>query len=197
LAIESVLQYTPGVQTGSDTIFLNSVETIFGSVMCGVSHRGLALVHLTGADNHLTCEATLDAARRYFPSARLLPAEAAPSTAISLLQSVGRHISIGSTTKDIPLDLSGTPFQRAVWEYLQSIPCGETQTYQQVAQAIGRPSAVRAVANACASNRLALLVPCHRVTRSDGALGGYRWGSSLKSSLLQRERELVSEYRLR
>lgn len=85
------------------------------------------------------------------------------------------------------LHLSGTDFQIAVWNSLNRIPVGATSTYQAVAESIGRPRAVRAVANAVASNRLAFLVPCHRVVRSDGALGGYRWGVELKSELLDWE----------
>ena len=85
------------------------------------------------------------------------------------------------------LHLSGTDFQIAVWNSLYQIPLGATVSYQAVAEAIGRPRAVRAVANAVASNRLAYLVPCHRVVRSNGALGGYRWGVALKSALLDWE----------
>ena len=85
------------------------------------------------------------------------------------------------------LHLSGTDFQIAVWQSLYQIPWGATVSYQAVAEAIGRPRAVRAVANAVASNRLAYLVPCHRVVRSNGALGGYRWGVALKAALLDWE----------
>jgi O-6-methylguanine DNA methyltransferase len=92
---------------------------------------------------------------------------------------------------DIPvrtdLHLSGTDFQIAVWKSLYQIPRGATVSYQAVAAAVGRPRAVRAVANAVASNRLAYLVPCHRVVRSNGGLGGYRWGVALKSALLDWE----------
>ena len=85
------------------------------------------------------------------------------------------------------LDFSGTDFQIAVWNRLSQIPLGATMSYKSVAEAIGRPRAVRAVANAVAGNRLAYLVPCHRVVRSNGALGGYRWGVDLKSALLDWE----------
>lgn len=76
----------------------------------------------------------------------------------------------------LPLDIRGTAFQQLVWQALRNIPCGETASYQQVAQAIGKPGAVRAVAAACAANKLAIVIPCHRVVRQDGALSGYRWG---------------------
>jgi AraC family transcriptional regulator of adaptative response/methylated-DNA-[protein]-cysteine methyltransferase len=90
---------------------------------------------------------------------------------------------------DLPLDVQATAFQRLVWGELRLIPRGTTRTYREVAAAIGRPEASRAVARACASNRLALVVPCHRVIRGDGSLSGYRWGVERKRMLLDRERE--------
>ena len=89
----------------------------------------------------------------------------------------------------LPLDVEGTAFQIRVWEALRSIPVGETLTYAQVAAAIGAPRAVRAVGSACGANAVALAVPCHRVVRSDGSLGGYRWGVEKKSALLRAEQE--------
>jgi AraC family transcriptional regulator of adaptative response/methylated-DNA-[protein]-cysteine methyltransferase len=88
----------------------------------------------------------------------------------------------------LPLDLQATGFQRQVWEMLQTIPRGSTRSYAQIAAAIGKPRASRAVARACASNRVALLVPCHRVVRKDGELGGYRWGADRKQAILDAER---------
>jgi AraC family transcriptional regulator of adaptative response/methylated-DNA-[protein]-cysteine methyltransferase len=87
------------------------------------------------------------------------------------------------------MDARGTAFQLRVWTALRSIPRGETRTYSQIAELIGQPQAARAVARACAANPLALLVPCHRVVRSDGGLGGYRWGLDLKKALLETEGE--------
>jgi AraC family transcriptional regulator, regulatory protein of adaptative response / methylated-DNA-[protein]-cysteine methyltransferase len=87
----------------------------------------------------------------------------------------------------VPLDLQGTAFQMRVWQALRAIPAGETRTYAEVAAAIGQPSATRAVAGACARNKAALLVPCHRVVRTDGEPGGYRWGIERKRRLLERE----------
>lgn len=86
----------------------------------------------------------------------------------------------------------GTPFQRRVWEYLVTIPAGETRSYAEVAAAIGHPQATRAVANACAANTEAITIPCHRVIRSDGSLGGYRWGVERKRALLEAEGALRS-----
>ncbi|MGE5320676.1 MAG: methylated-DNA--[protein]-cysteine S-methyltransferase, partial [Hyphomicrobiaceae bacterium] len=88
---------------------------------------------------------------------------------------------------DIPLDIRGTAFQYKVWEALRRIPRGETRTYRQIAAEINRPKAVRAVASAIASNPVAVIVPCHRVVRTDGGLGGYRWGLQRKERLLHSE----------
>lgn len=89
--------------------------------------------------------------------------------------------------KDFALDLRGTPFQARVWQALRKIPSGRTASYADIAQAIGKPKAMRAVAQACAANPVAIAVPCHRVVRSDGALSGYRWGTERKRALLARE----------
>lgn len=89
--------------------------------------------------------------------------------------------------KTYKLDLIGTPFQKEVWKTLRKIKSGTTKTYAQVAQMIGKPTAVRAVASAIAKNNIAILIPCHRVIRSDGTLGEFRWGTSLKKILLQSE----------
>lgn len=89
---------------------------------------------------------------------------------------------------DLPLDIRGTAFQKQVWQALQKIPYGETRTYQEIAREIGQPKAVRAVANACGANPTALIVPCHRVLRSDRGLGGYEWGIERKQKLLETEK---------
>ena len=88
---------------------------------------------------------------------------------------------------NLPLDIQGTAFQQRVWQALQAIPPGTTVSYAEIAQQIDRPKAVRAVATACAANTLAVVIPCHRVVRSDGALSGYRWGIERKRALLERE----------
>lgn len=85
-----------------------------------------------------------------------------------------------ATPLTLPLDIRGTAFQQQVWQALRAIPCGETASYQQVAKAIGKPNAVRAVAGACGANKLAIVIPCHRVVRNDGALSGYRWGQRVR-----------------
>jgi len=94
----------------------------------------------------------------------------------------------------LPLDIQATAFQRRVWTYLQSIPSGATRSYSQVAKAIGQPAASRAVARACASNPVAVAIPCHRIVRSNGDMGGYRWGSERKKALLEMEREQAESH---
>ena len=98
------------------------------------------------------------------------------------------HLEGQQPDLSLPLDLQATAFQQRVWAELRKIPYGETRTYTQVAEAIGRPKAVRAVANACAANPAAVVTPCHRVVRRDGSLGGYRWGIERKKTLLKNER---------
>lgn len=96
-------------------------------------------------------------------------------------------VNYDAEDKDIPLSFGGTDFQIKVWRALQLIPRGETRTYKQVAESIGMPKAVRAVANACGANPIVIVVPCHRVIRSDGGLGGYSSGAEIKMKLLERE----------
>jgi len=99
-----------------------------------------------------------------------------------------KHLLKGSTAPiKIPLDLRGTAFQQMVWKELQRIPSGETRSYTELAKTIGRPNAVRAVANACGSNPVAVVVPCHRVVQKNGTLAGYRWGAKRKRALLEKE----------
>jgi AraC family transcriptional regulator of adaptative response/methylated-DNA-[protein]-cysteine methyltransferase len=90
---------------------------------------------------------------------------------------------------DLPLDIQGTAFQQRVWQALRDIPAGATLSYTQVAERIGSPRSVRAVAGACAANAIAIAIPCHRVVRSDGGLSGYRWGIERKRALLEREKD--------
>ena len=103
------------------------------------------------------------------------------------VEPIRRFVAGQESQLDLPLDVQGTPFQKQVWQVLRKIPYGETRTYADIAREMGRPAAVRAVANACAANPTALIVPCHRVVRSDGGLGGYRWGPERKRRLLAQE----------
>lgn len=150
-----------------------------GRYLVAQSERGVCAILLGDDDCALTQEL-----QRLFPRAELraLQGESAGQIreAIARLDRTGAPLAL-------PLDIRGTAFQQQVWQALRNIPRGETASYQQVAQAVGRPRAVRAVAAACAANRLAIIIPCHRVVRSDGAPGGYRWGSARKALLLRRE----------
>jgi len=105
----------------------------------------------------------------------------------ALYERVIEHLRGREPNLDLPTDVQATAFQRRVWEELRRIPYGTTRTYSQVARAIGQPAAVRAVARACATNPVSLVVPCHRVVRGDGKLAGYRWGVERKQALLEHE----------
>ena len=100
------------------------------------------------------------------------------------------HLKHPAGRLDLPLDIRGTAFQQRVWQALREIPAGRTASYAEVAARIGQPSAVRAVGRACATNPVAVIVPCHRVVRTNGELSGYRWGVERKRQLLKRERAL-------
>jgi AraC family transcriptional regulator of adaptative response/methylated-DNA-[protein]-cysteine methyltransferase len=104
-----------------------------------------------------------------------------------MVSKILEHFPCRERNLDLPTDVQATAFQRRVWEELRRIPYGTTRTYGQVARAIGQPEAVRAVARACATNPVSIVVPCHRVIREDGNLAGYRWGLSRKERLLARE----------
>ena len=121
-----------------------------------------------------------------FPRADLVGGEAGFERLVAQVVGMIEQPGIGI---DLPLDVRGTAFQQRVWQALRQIPVGETASYAQIAQRIGSPKSVRAVAQACASNTLAVAIPCHRVVRSDGALSGYRWGVERKRELLDRERQ--------
>jgi AraC family transcriptional regulator of adaptative response/methylated-DNA-[protein]-cysteine methyltransferase len=151
-----------------------SFPTPLGGMLIGATDRGICFLQFGAGAEDL---------RREFPNASLR--EAAPD---EQLREWSRRIGEFVGT-DFPVALTGTPFQMKVWEFLRSIPRGETRSYTDVAAAIGHKRAVRAVASACAANRVALLVPCHRVIRGDGGMGGYRWGTERKQALLAAERK--------
>ena len=119
-----------------------------------------------------------------FPKANLIGDKPGYEDVVAKVVGLIEHPGIGV---DLPLDIRGTAFQRRVWKALQEISPGTTATYANIAKKIGMPKAVRAVAHACASNILAVAIPCHRVIRTDGATSGYRWGVERKRALLERE----------
>ena len=152
-----------------------------GHCLVALSERGICAVLL--GDSH---EALMAELQQSFPSAHCMPAAAEFSEQI---QSVIASLNQRATPLTLPLDIRGTAFQQQVWQALREIPTGEPRSYQHIADGIGNPKAVRAVAGACAANRLAILIPCHRVVRGDGSLSGYRWGVARKAALLAREKE--------
>jgi AraC family transcriptional regulator of adaptative response/methylated-DNA-[protein]-cysteine methyltransferase len=150
-----------------------------GALLVAWSELGISAIQL--GDNG---EELAFAFERRFPGAALIQDEGEVAT---LLTRVASFIADPTVPLDLPLDVRGTPFELRVWAALREIPAGETASYSEVARRIGAPDAVRAVARACASNRIAVAIPCHRVIAADGNLSGYRWGVERKKALLARE----------
>jgi AraC family transcriptional regulator, regulatory protein of adaptative response / methylated-DNA-[protein]-cysteine methyltransferase len=161
------------------TIQYAIVASPLGKLLVAATERGLCSVRFGESAAELEREL-----REEFSSAQLRREDAALRP---YLQPLLAGLRGENATMDLPLDVRATAFQKRVWDALREIPVGETRSYTQVARAIGDPKAVRAVATACASNPVALAVPCHRVVRSDGELAGYRWGIERKKKLLERE----------
>lgn len=160
-------------------------ETPLGQMLVAATAKGICAITL--GDTNQELEAAL---HQEYPAADIVQDEREMG---SWVETLVRHLAGHLPPLDLPLDVRATAFQRRVWQELQAIPCGETRSYTQIAEAIGRPTAVRAVAQACASNPVALAVPCHRVVRGSGALSGYRWGISRKQALLTQEKQTASE----
>ena len=155
------------------------VDCHVGRCLVAQSPRGICAVLLGDDDAQLEAQLTA-----LFPHAERQLAQRDFS---DILEKVVACIQTPEYLPDLPLDFQGTLFQQQVWEALRTIPAGETISYQALAAKVGKPSAVRAVASACGANRLAIIVPCHRVIRQDGQLSGYRWGVARKAMLLQHE----------
>lgn len=155
-------------------------DTPLGLLMIAATDRGLCFVQFGDS-----AEALRERLAREYPGAQIRPMEpAAQPQFLEWMRALAHYLQGARPRLDLPLDLAGTAFQMKVWVYLQRIPYGELRSYAQVAAAIGRPEAVRAVGSACAANRVGILVPCHRVLRGDGGLGGYRWGVERKRALI-------------
>lgn len=158
--------------------------TALGTVCIGATDRGLCFLQF-GDD----ADALVEQLAREFPQARLEPMPPAARGAFDTwMRALAAHLEGDPAAPELPLDLRGTAFQLRVWNYLRSIPRGDVVSYAEAARALGAPTATRAVASACARNRIAVLVPCHRVVRGDGGLGGYRWGLPRKRALIDAER---------
>lgn len=150
-----------------------------GRVLVGATERGVSAVYLGDAQKQLVAEL-----HQEYPQAEILEAS---GPAQKWVREIVQRIEGKPAQEELPLDLQATAFQRRVWLELQKIPRGMTRTYSQVARAVGKPRAVRAVARACAMNPVSVVVPCHRVVREDGNLAGYRWGLNRKQQLLANE----------
>jgi|SRR5579864_1137244 len=162
------------------TVRYTTVPTHLGRLLVGETDRGVCAVSLGDSD-----EGQVAALRAEYPAARLFRNDRALAPA---MRAILGYLAGTRSRIDLPLDIRATAFQGRVWDALRAIPYGATRSYREVARAIGRPSAARAVARACASNPVSLIIPCHRVIRNDGDLGGYRWGPERKRILLARER---------
>jgi AraC family transcriptional regulator of adaptative response/methylated-DNA-[protein]-cysteine methyltransferase len=158
-------------------------ESPLGKVLVAATERGVSAVYLGDQERKLVEEL-----REEYPLAEISAASVRDQRWV---REIMQRIEGKTPHLELPLDLQATAFQRRVWQELQRIPRGATRTYSQVARALGRPRAVRAVARACATNPVSIVVPCHRVIREDGNLAGYRWGLSRKAQLLKQEREAV------
>ncbi|MGK2960800.1 MAG: methylated-DNA--[protein]-cysteine S-methyltransferase [Gemmatimonadaceae bacterium] len=177
-----------GRQTEADEgekITVGFASSSLGTVLVGATKKGVRFVKI-GDD----ADSLRDDLSRHLAGATTENDEAADAVA----NSVARLIDNSGNTFDAPLDIRGTRFQQTVWQALREIPPGSTVTYAGLAAKIGRTSAIRAVARACATNDLAVIIPCHRVIRSDGNLAGYRWGIDRKRALLEREASAIFSY---
>ncbi len=186
-AAPAALGMTPGARRRAgdgETIRYVTVATPLGWALVAATMRGVCLTAL-GDDRERLSAMVLER----FPAASVVAEDAELN---KWAEQIVRFITDPGHTVDLPLDIRGTAFQARVWRALQKIPLGRTASYSEIARALGQPKAVRAVAQACAANNLALLVPCHRAIREDGKLAGYRWGLERKRALLEREQEAAA-----
>jgi AraC family transcriptional regulator of adaptative response/methylated-DNA-[protein]-cysteine methyltransferase len=166
-------------------------DTPLGMVLIGATDRGLCFLEFGGSSEEL-----LESLAHEYPAATRVPmAKPYSPQFVGWMQALSSYLDGERALGKMPLALHGTAFQLKVWRYLQTIPAGSVQSYAEVAVAVGQPKAARAVANACGANRIAVVIPCHRVIRGDGSLGGYRWGLDRKRALLDTERRLAKTMR--
>lgn len=163
------------------TINYTIVASPLGRLLVAVTQRGVCAVRMGDTDAALEKDL-----RAEFPAATILRNDSALREPV---KKILNHLTNKEPQLDLPLDIRATAFQRQVWEQLRAIPYGQTVSYGEVAKALGKPGAVRAVGRACATNPVALVIPCHRVVREDQSLGGYRWGLERKQKLIDRERK--------
>lgn len=167
------------VQHGTTRQKFVTGECSLGAILVAGSEDGVSAILLGDDPGQLVRDI-----RQRFPGAALVRGDAELE---QLLAKVVRFVEAPDQGLELPLDVRGTRFQERVWRALRAIPPGETASYTEIANRIGAPTSVRAVAQACGANTLAVAIPCHRVVRHDGALSGYRWGIERKRALLERE----------
>ena len=184
---EAQLGMTPTeYRSGGENLTISYAHgtTPLGLILIGATDRGICFLQFAESESELVTEL-----QRQFPAATLrrMPDDSRAQFD-EWMQALSSHLRGVQPNLDLPLDLRGTAFQLLVWRYLQQLPYGEVKSYSEVATELGKPRAARAIASACARNRVALIIPCHRVVRGTGALGGYRWGLERKRVLLDTER---------
>jgi AraC family transcriptional regulator of adaptative response/methylated-DNA-[protein]-cysteine methyltransferase len=157
-----------------------------GRLLVAATDRGISALYL--GDSNAALEAAL---RKEYPQAEISDDRNGTDHLRGWVRKVLNHLRGQEPSLDLPTDVQATAFQRRVWEELRRIPYGTTRTYTQIARALGKPKAIRAVARACATNPVSVVVPCHRVVRQDGELAGYRWGIARKRKLIDHEAAVV------
>ncbi len=163
-------------------------DSPLGRLLVAATEKGISALYLGESDASL--ESSL---RKEYPRAEISADGNKSDRLKSWLEKILAHLRGKQPDLDLPTDVQATAFQRRVWQELRRIPFGSTRTYTQVARSIGKPAAVRAVARACATNPVSVVVPCHRVVREDGALAGYRWGLDRKQMLIERESSIMQK----
>ena len=169
---------------GGERIRFATAKSSLGDVVVAATEHGICTIELCSTTE------TVERLKERFPHAQIDPADNAMN---NLLAEVIALVEEPGKPSSLPLDIRGTAFQERVWQALTQIPSGQTISYAGLAKAIGQPGAARAVAGACAANRIALLIPCHRVIKGSGEIGGYRWGVERKRAMLKREAEATTE----
>lgn len=165
-------------EAGNEIRFVTG-KCSLGSILVAFSQRGICSISLGNDPDVLVMEL-----QESFPDNRLIGGSREYEQQLSIIVEYLEH---PSASLDLPLDIHGTAFQQRVWRALNDIPVGKTESYSEIAKRIGSPTATRAVARACAANKLAVAIPCHRVVKNDGSLSGYRWGVERKRVLLLNE----------
>lgn len=164
----------------SATIRFSAAQCSMGSILVAVSQLGICAIMLGDDPNTLIVDL-----QKRFPNSELIAGERELETVV---MQVIAFVEQPQRGLNLPLDAAGTAFQKSVWQQLREIPFGQTRSYLEIAHGIGKPTATRAVAQACGANPIAVAIPCHRVVRADGSLSGYRWGIARKAKLLEIER---------